>query len=174
MGAPDILDHLAAAGVKLTRSGSNLIATPRAAITPDVLQLIRQHKPELLEALSGEPLYVPAAAPTGTPANRARPGDAVAPEAELIALVDAVADFHGFNPEQRAEAKQIALADLDAALECFRDLAAKIPGIQPAADDRITCNRCANLAGRKCTKWEKLWAARGWEPVQLPLRCEQF
>ena len=92
----------------------------------------------------------------------------------MIALVDAVADFHGFNPEQRAEAKQIALADPVAALECFRAQVAKIPGIQPTTDDRITCSRCANLAGRKCVKWEKLGAARGWEPVQLSLRCEQF
>lgn len=68
---------------------------------------------------------------TGEPlSDQARLGDGVAPEAELIALVDAVADFHGFSPEQRAEAKQIALADLDAALECFAILAARIP--QPA------------------------------------------
>lgn len=174
MGAPDILEHLAAAGVKLARNGGNLIATPRTAVTPDVLQLIRQHKPELLEALSGEPPNVPAAARTIAPAERARLGDAMAPEAELIALVDTVADFHGFNPEQRVEARQIAVADPEAALECFRALAARIPGIQHTTDDRITCNRCVNLAGRKCTRWEAMGAARGWEPVQLPLRCEQF
>ena len=70
MGAPDILQHLAAAGVKLTRNGGNLIATPKAAVTPDVLYLIRQHKPELLEALSGEPPNMLAAAPTIAPAER--------------------------------------------------------------------------------------------------------
>ena len=130
---------------------------------------------------------LPAAAPAIAPAERARLGDTMAPETELIALVDAIADFHGFNPEQRAEAKQIAVADLDAALECFRGLATKIPGVpgatapfgairavQSATDDRIMCNQCANLAGRKCTRWKELGAARGWEPVQLPLRCEQF
>ena len=174
MGAPDILEHLAAAGVKLTRSGVNLIATPKAVVTPDVLHLIRQHKPELLEALSGDTPNVPAAAHTIAPAERARLVDIVTPEAELIALVDTVADFHGFNPEQRAEAKQIALADLEAALECYRAQVAKIPGIQPTTDDRITCNQCKNLVGRKCAKWKELGAARGWEPVQLPLRCGQF
>lgn len=51
-------------------------------------------------------------------------------DAELRALVDAVAAFHGFTPEQTAEAQEIAHADLDAALECFRVLAARIP--QPA------------------------------------------
>ena len=64
MGAPDILQHLAAAGVKLTRNGGNLIATPRAAVTPNVLHLIRQHKPELLDALSDRSSNVPTAAPT--------------------------------------------------------------------------------------------------------------
>jgi hypothetical protein len=73
-------------------------------------------------------LSIPPPAPTIAPVERARLGGAVTPEVELIALVDAVADFHGFNPEQRAEAKQIALADLEAALECFRSLAAKIDG----------------------------------------------
>ena len=41
-------------------------------------------------------------------------------QVELRALVDAVAAFHGFTPEQTAEAQQIAAADLVAALECFR------------------------------------------------------
>jgi len=46
-------------------------------------------------------------------------------EAELTALVDVVADFHGFTPAQRVEALEIALADQEAALECFRILAAR-------------------------------------------------
>lgn len=121
-----------------------------------------------------QPPNVPAADPTLAPVQRAAPSLDADAGVELLALVDAVADFHGFNPEQRVEAKQIALADLEAALECFRALVAKIPGIQPATDDRITCSQCANLAGRKCSKWEAMGAARGWEPVQLPLRCEQF
>lgn len=49
--------------------------------------------------------------------------------AELQALVDVVATFHGFTPEQTAEAQQIAQADTLAALECFRELAAAIPAI---------------------------------------------
>lgn len=133
----------------------------RAAVDVD-----RHHEPN-----------VSAAAPTIAPVHRAAGGADIDVGVELIALVDAIADFHGFNPEQRDEAKQIALADLEAALECFRDLAARIPGgpgVQSATDDRIRCNQCANLAGRKCTKWKELGAARGWEPVQLPLRCEQF
>lgn len=117
---------------------------------------------------------VPAPAPAIAPAERAHLGDALVPEAELIALVDTVADFHGFNTEQRVEAKQVALADPEAALDCFRDLVAKIPGTRSTTDDRITCNQCANLVGHKCMKWNELGAARVWEPIQLPLRCEQF
>jgi hypothetical protein len=128
----------------------------------------------LSSALSDRPPNTPPVALTIAHGERARLGDAVAPEVELIALVDAVADFHGFNQEQRVEAKQIALADMEAALECFRDLAAQIPGIELTTDDRITCNRCVNLVGRKCTKWIEMGAVRGWEPVQLPMRCEQF
>ena len=50
------------------------------------------------------------------------------PEAELIELVNLIADHHGFSPEDRAEALQIALADAESALECFRALVAQIPG----------------------------------------------
>ena len=43
--------------------------------------------------------------------------------AELVALVNLVADHHAFTPAQRAEARQIAQADQVAGLECFRSLA---------------------------------------------------
>ena len=52
----------------------------------------------------------------------------VAPEAELTALVNLVADHHGFTLEDRQEALEIALADAVSALECFRALAARLPG----------------------------------------------
>ena len=42
------------------------------------------------------------------------------------------------------------------------------------ADDRIKCSQCKNLVGSKCAKWRELGALQGWQPVQLPLRCEQF
>src|SRR5687767_2118187 len=102
MGAPDLLEHLRAAGVKVARSGGNLIASPKAAVTPEVLQLLREHKAELLDELTKT-------------------------AAELIALVYRVADYNAFTPLQRAEAVEIALADHVAALECFRKLAADIP-----------------------------------------------
>lgn len=50
----------------------------------------------------------------------------IAPDAELLALVDTVAASHGFTLKQRAEAQQIAQADPAAALECFRAQAQRI------------------------------------------------
>jgi len=66
-------------------------------------------KAEPLAALNAEPLPDPRA------------------EAELRRLVNLVADAHGFSPEDRAEALEVALRDLDRnrALMCFRALAAK-------------------------------------------------
>ena len=46
-----ILDALKAKGVRLTRDGGDLIATPRAALTDDLRALIRAHKVELLQAV---------------------------------------------------------------------------------------------------------------------------
>jgi len=60
MNAPDILVRLHAVGVSLSRRGDKLIATPKAAVTPEILDLIRAHKPELLSALT-DPLPDPAA-----------------------------------------------------------------------------------------------------------------
>ena len=51
-----------------------------------------------------------------------------APEAELVALVNLIADHHAFTPADRSEALTIALSDAESALICFRALAAQIPG----------------------------------------------
>jgi tubulysin polyketide synthase-like protein len=47
-----ILDTLKAHGVRLTRDGGDLIATPKAALTDELRAMIRANKPELLEALA--------------------------------------------------------------------------------------------------------------------------
>ena len=92
---------------------------------------------------------------------------------ELRGLVDAVATFNDFTQEQTAEAQEIAQADPVAALECFRELASKIP-VSDASDDRIKCTQCSNLVGGVCTKWNQLGAVRGYQPVLIPRRCIQF
>ncbi len=51
MGAPDVLAHLSALGVRLTRAGDHLIAEPSSALTDSLRAMIRAHKAELLAAL---------------------------------------------------------------------------------------------------------------------------
>lgn len=51
MGAPELLSHLRTLGLTVTNHGGKLRAEPRGAVTPPVVDLIRQHKNELLAAL---------------------------------------------------------------------------------------------------------------------------
>ncbi len=51
MGAPDVLAHLSALGVRLSRDRDALIAGPRSALTDEARAMIRAHKAELLAAL---------------------------------------------------------------------------------------------------------------------------
>ena len=118
MSAPVVLAQLEAAGVRVSRRGDKLLAEPKAAVTAPLLTLIRAHKGELLAALPDQMRSA------GHIQDRTV---TLAERAELRALVDAVATFHGFTLEQTAEAQEIAQADAVAALECFRTLAGKIP-----------------------------------------------
>lgn len=52
MGAQDVLGHLRALGLALEASGGNILARPREALTLEARRLIREHKAELLTALS--------------------------------------------------------------------------------------------------------------------------
>jgi hypothetical protein len=104
MGAPDVLARLSARGVRLERDGAALVATPKAALTDELRALIRQHKPELLQALSGDS------------------GDK---EGEIRQLIEAIAAANSayWKPADVEEAYRVALGDLDNALTCFRALA---------------------------------------------------
>src|SRR5438093_1207974 len=51
MDAAAILERLAALGVKLQRNGTNLIASPKAAMADELRTMIRTHRAELLAAL---------------------------------------------------------------------------------------------------------------------------
>lgn len=51
MLATEVLDAARAQGVELTVDGDALLARPRAALTPELRDAIRQHKPALLELL---------------------------------------------------------------------------------------------------------------------------
>ena len=61
MGAPDVLQHLHAAGLHLALSDGKIIVTPRAKLTDDLRQTIKDNRDKLLQALtptrrSGNPL----------------------------------------------------------------------------------------------------------------------
>lgn len=121
-----------------------------------------------------QPANVATARATIAPEIRTAPGAGTHTAAELRALVNAVTAFHGFTPEQTAEAQEIAQADPVAALECFREQAARIP-LSKATDDRIHCTDCARLRGRICAQAAMLGASQGYTPVQrIARRCEGF
>lgn len=54
MDPRQILAAARAAGVNLEASGDRLLASPSAAVTPELRGLIRSHKPALLRLLSDE------------------------------------------------------------------------------------------------------------------------
>ena len=51
MNTPELLARIMAAGVSLSARGGNIVARPRAAVTPEMLELIRAHKHELLASI---------------------------------------------------------------------------------------------------------------------------
>ena len=103
MSAFDILCHLNAAGVNLSRRGDKLIASPKEAVTPEILGLLRAHKLELLAALP-------------TP----QPPPSKASEAELRRLVGLISSSQGFTQEDADEALKVALAHPQNALTYYR------------------------------------------------------
>jgi|SRR5208282_600511 len=104
MNAPEVLERLSAAGLRLSVRGSNIVASPKAAATPELVNLIREHKSELLQSLAAQ-------------------------QAELVRLVNQIADHHGFTAVQRQETLEIAIGDQIAALECFRSLVERLTTI---------------------------------------------
>ena len=89
MGAPDVLARLSALGVRLTREGGLIRAVPRSALTDEARALIREHKPELLQALATEALPDPAAEARG---QRVAAMLAENPTARYAVLTDTQAD----------------------------------------------------------------------------------
>ena len=51
MTAQALLDELAAHGVAVRAVGQNLRLAPKAAVTPELTEIVRAHKPELLALL---------------------------------------------------------------------------------------------------------------------------
>lgn len=96
-------------------------------------------------------------------------------ETELRALVAAVGAAYAFTHEEHAEALDLTLWDVGAALVSYRAMAEE-QGITLDHDDRRRCDQCANLSpGGKCAAWQAVGARRGYEPVRdIPRRCEGY
>ena len=69
MNTPEVLERITAAGVTLAARGGNIVASPRSSVTPEVLELIKAHKRELLAAIQS-PLI-----PRAVAILRERPSD---------------------------------------------------------------------------------------------------
>ena len=65
-------------------------------------------------------------------------------EGELRGLIHRVLT----DPSERAEALAVGLADLDVALESYRDLASDLPKLPAELDARRRCDECRNLSDR--------------------------
>jgi hypothetical protein len=108
MGAPDILQLLTSAGLRLSVSGETLLAEPRDRLTDQTRELIRENKPDLLVHLRNR-------APTAKPERTA-----------LEVLVRSVGTAWAFSPAEVDEALAHALAKPDEARECFEALALEV------------------------------------------------
>jgi len=104
---------------------------------------------------------------------RRTPTDAEA--AELRLLVQAVGRAERWVSEEIEQAVDVALADPDGALVCYRALAVEHGLVLLLEDDRRTCNQCANLRGQVCGvayPGGVVSAIRGYQPVRDVLhRC---
>jgi hypothetical protein len=96
-------------------------------------------------------------------------------ETELLALVASAGAAYSFTHAEQQEALNLALWDIDAALQSYRALAVE-QGIILDRDDRRFCTQCANLiGGKKCMAWQAVGARSGYEPVRdIPRRCEGY
>jgi hypothetical protein len=126
------------------------------------------------------------------PKTKATPGTSRrdptdAKTAELKALIRACGEPYAFTEADYAEALQRALADVDAALVCYRhmariervDVAALLVDAEPD-DDRRRCTECANLLpGDVCAVARRYWEAGPCVPARRPVpgllrRCDGF
>ena len=97
-------------------------------------------------------------------------------KAHLARLVARVCRAYDCPDREIAEAIQAALADYDAALICFTDLARQAG--MTMSDDRRCCFECVELAGGHCMaarRGEIEGADRRYEPMPYqPRRCIKF
>ena len=160
MGAPDVLQHLRAAGLHLAVSGDKIIVTPRSVLTDDLRQTIKENRYKLLLALtatrrSGNPLM------TAEQADDCHAG--AWDDNELTAFTTRVLML---------QRRGIEADDAD-------NLAERLTLRDRDGDDRRMCVECSHLGdGGRClaaAAGRVHGADRRLEPVPTILqRCEAF
>jgi hypothetical protein len=160
MGAPDVLQHLHAAGLNLTLLDGKIIVQPRSKLTDDLRQSIKDNRDKLLHALaatrrSGNPLM------TAEQADDCHAG--AWDDDELSAFTARVLVL---------QRRGIEAGDAD-------NLAERLTLRDRDGDDRRMCVECSHLGdGGRClaaAAGRVHGADRRMEPVPTILqRCEAF
>ena len=140
MGAPDLLQHLDAAGLTLASDGERLTVTPRGRLTDEMRQAIRESKRELM-ALLADTKPAPSQAAYWPHSSAMNQSDIESIEARLMPLTQ-----HGMVD---AEADQLVskLMQADQRPSSFT-----APSAAPAPPARLatrSCAACANLTRRR-------------------------
>ena len=127
MGAPDLIFELRRKGYSIRADGGYLDISPADNLPPELVQQLKQSKVEILTELQRE----------------ARRQQVIT---ELDRLINIVAKHHGFTETDVAHAFEIAHADAENALVCFRELSAEIEEIRQHANDGAA--RANNTLGK--------------------------
>ncbi|MGE5525936.1 MAG: hypothetical protein ACM3SS_19645 [Rhodospirillaceae bacterium] len=149
MDTSQVLAKIEALGVTVNRYGSSISATPKNAVTPEILALLRQHKPALLVALPDR-------------------------LAELAALINRYADYQSFPEHDRTEALETSLKNPGESLALWRRLVGEIKDAPPVEE----CGNCPHIDMRHekgLNGVRRFWwaCAKGHAPLVLWTRSER-
>ena len=133
MGARDLLEDLAGAGLSVTAEGDRLVIRPASKLTDPMRAALRDAKPELIALLSGRTM-APAPPYRLAPADADRCHAGGWDDAEIARFVARVALFmrRGINATDADDlAERLTLRDRD-------------------ADDRVICAECRHYLPGRC------------------------
>lgn len=151
----DVVDALRAAGLSLAVTGRALKVTPASALTPDLRDLIRASKAELMCWLEVENNLEADPDRWCWPHSSAMNGDEIDHLAmRLVRFIDQGVPLN----DAEALADRLVIRDRE-------------------GDDRQSCLECAHLSGRRCGAWQLAGIGGPNVPVNLltlPQRCAAF
>ena len=151
MGARDLLDDLAEAGISVASEGGTLVIRPASRLTHEMRAALRQAKPELLALLSARRPYTLTRAEADT--AHAEPWD----EAVIGRFVARVGLFlrRGFSA-----------SDAD-------DLAERLVLRDRLADDRVCCVECAHYRPGRCGNHQRAGLSCAELAVDVSVRLQR-